>query len=50
LTVIGAAGHASTVAIAINDTMIDEEVAGEIRACNPGWDVVCRPMGSPAGS
>lgn len=31
LTVIGAAGHASTVAIAVNNTLIEEDVAREIK-------------------
>ncbi|WP_433299287.1 NAD(P)/FAD-dependent oxidoreductase [Pseudonocardia sp. CA-142604] len=45
LTVIGAAGHASAVAIAINNALIDEDVAREIAGWNAGQDVVGRPMG-----
>jgi hypothetical protein len=39
LTVIGAAGHASTVAIAINNALIDEDVVREIAAWDASPDV-----------
>jgi len=44
LTVIGAAGHASTVAIAINNALIDEDVAREIATWNVSPNVVGRPV------
>lgn len=43
LTVIGAAGHAGAVAIAINNSLIDEDVAREIAA----WNSVGCPVGWP---
>jgi thioredoxin reductase len=44
LTVIGAAGHAGTVAIAINNALIDQDVARESAAWNASPNVVGRPM------
>jgi hypothetical protein len=45
LTVIGAAGHAGTVAIAVNNALIDEDVAQEIAAWNAGRSVIRPAMG-----